>query len=218
MVTDRHQQVARVDYERDDEAGGEIEAALVRAATGLAPGAGAIVVSDYLKGAVTRGTVAALARLAREAGVPLLVDPKIPHIDYYESATLITPNHHEAEVATHMRIRTDEEARTAARAFRDRAGARGVLVTRGEAGLWLLDGEAEGALAATAREVADVTGAGDTVIATLTLALSAGATFAEAAHLANYAGGLVVMKRGTATVSASELRYSISGGTIGRPA
>jgi bifunctional ADP-heptose synthase (sugar kinase/adenylyltransferase) len=66
-------------------------------------------------------------------------------------------------------------------------------------------------------QIADVTGAGDTVIATLTLALSAGATFLEAAHLANHAGGLVVMKRGTATVSASELRYAISGGAIGRP-
>jgi bifunctional ADP-heptose synthase (sugar kinase/adenylyltransferase) len=67
-------------------------------------------------------------------------------------------------------------------------------------------------------QISDVTGAGDTVIATLTLALSAGATFEEGAHLANHAGGLVVMKRGTATVSASELRYAISGGAVGRPA
>ncbi len=205
VVTDRHQQVARVDYERDDEAGGEVEAALVRSATALTPGAGAIVVSDYLKGAVTRGVVEALARLARDAGLPLLVDPKIPHIDYYAGATLVTPNHHEAEVATHSRIRSDEEARTAARAFRDRARARGVLVTRGEAGMWLLDEGAEGALAATAREVADVTGAGDTVIATLALALAAGATTAEAACLANHAAGVVVGKFGPATTTVAEI-------------
>jgi D-beta-D-heptose 7-phosphate kinase/D-beta-D-heptose 1-phosphate adenosyltransferase len=84
--------------------------------------------------------------------------------------------------------------------------------------MWLDHAGADGHLPASAREVADVTGAGDTVIATLTLAVTAGATFEEAAHLANHAGGLAVMKRGTATVGASELRYSISGGTLGHPA
>ena len=101
---------------------------------------------------------------------------------------------------------------------RTRAGA--VLITRGSRGMALFepDRPTEHIPIVGSDQIADVTGAGDTVIATLTLALSAGATFAEAAHQANYAGGLVVMKRGTATVSASELRYSISGGTIGRPA
>ena len=131
--------------------------------------------SDYLKGTVTRALVARLAALAQARGVPLLVDPKIPHLDYYAGATLITPNHHEAEIATHLRIRGEADARTAARAFRDRAGAAGVLITRGEHGMWLLDDAFEGHLPATAREVADVTGAGDTVIATLGLALAAGA-------------------------------------------
>lgn len=205
IVTDRHQQVARLDYERDHEMAGDVETALVAQARALAETCGAIVVSDYLKGAVTGRLVAELTEVARRRGVPLLVDPKIPHIGYYRGATLVTPNHHEAEIATHMRIRTDEDARDAARAFRGRAGCDGVLITRGEHGMWLLTPEGEGALPATAREVADVTGAGDTVIATLALALAAGATAAEAATLANHAAGLVVGKFGPATVSVEEL-------------
>jgi D-glycero-beta-D-manno-heptose-7-phosphate kinase len=205
VVTDRHQQVARLDYERDHEAREEIETQLIARVGTLASTAGAIVVSDYLKGAITGRLVAELAEIARQRNVPLLVDPKIPHVGYYRGATLVTPNHHEAEVATHMRIRTDGDAGVAARAFRQRAGCDGVLITRGEHGMWLLCPESEGALPATAREVADVTGAGDTVIATLALALAAGATTAEAATLANHAAGIVVGKFGPATVSVDEL-------------
>ena len=128
-------------------------------------GAGAIVVSDYLKGAITRRADGAARRRWRATrGVPLLVDPKIPHLDYYAGATLVTPNHHEAEIATHMRIRTDEDdARRPRARSATRAGCDGVLITRGEHGMWLLDDGVEGHLPATAREVADVTGAGDTV-------------------------------------------------------
>jgi rfaE bifunctional protein kinase chain/domain len=210
VVTDRHQQVARIDYERDEEAGGEVESRLVAEVRGRAAQAGAIVISDYLKGAVTAGVVAAAVEVGRIRAIPVLVDPKIPHIGYYAGATLVTPNHHEAEVATHRLIRTDEDARAAAQAFRDRARCAGTLITRGEQGMWLLDGSAEGALAATAREVADVTGAGDTVIATLALALAAGATSAEAAALANHAAGVVVAKFGPATVSVDELLTAVT--------
>ncbi len=205
VVTDRHQQVARLDYELDHEAPQDVETELIARARALADAAGAIVASDYLKGAITGRLVAELGELARRRGVPLLVDPKIPHISYYRGATLVTPNHHEAEIAAHMRIRTDDDARSAARAFRQRAGCDGVLVTRGEQGMWLLTNDSEGPLPATAREVADVTGAGDTVIATLALALAAGATTAEAATLANHAAGIVVGKFGPATVSVEEL-------------
>jgi rfaE bifunctional protein kinase chain/domain len=204
VVTDRHQQVARIDYERDD------EARLVSEVRQRAAQSAAVVISDYLKGAVTAAVVAAAVEVGRGRGIPVLVDPKIPHIGYYAGATLVTPNHHEAEVATHRLIRTDEDARAAAQAFRDRARCAGTLITRGEQGMWLLDGSAEGALAATAREVADVTGAGDTVIATLALALAAGATSAEAAALANHAAGVVVAKFGPATVSVDELLTAVT--------
>jgi D-beta-D-heptose 7-phosphate kinase/D-beta-D-heptose 1-phosphate adenosyltransferase len=209
VVTTRNQQVARIDYETDAEAEGASEKALVDRATTLAPGAGALVISDYLKGAVTRGFVASLVDAARVQGAPLLVDPKIPHLAYYAGATYIKPNHHEAETATHRRIRNDDEAREAARAFRDAAACRGVLMTRSEYGMWLLDDRFEGHLPATAREVADVTGAGDTVIAVLALALAAGASSAEAASLANHAAGIVVGKFGPATVSRAELLHAV---------
>jgi D-beta-D-heptose 7-phosphate kinase/D-beta-D-heptose 1-phosphate adenosyltransferase len=182
-----------------------MEGPVLERVAGYVEGARAIVVSDYLKGIVTRRVMATLRDLARAGGIPLLVDPKIPHLEYYAGATLITPNHHEAEIATHRRIRTDEEARAAAHLLREHVGTAGVLITRGEHGMWLLHDDVDGHLPATAREVADVTGAGDTVIATLALALAAGATFTESACLANQAAGIVVGKFGPATVTAQEL-------------
>jgi D-beta-D-heptose 7-phosphate kinase/D-beta-D-heptose 1-phosphate adenosyltransferase len=211
IVTTRNQQVARIDYESDGEATGDAEAKIIEAAVALAERAGVIVVSDYLKGCITPALMSALAARARQRQVPLLVDPKIPHIHYYAGATLITPNHHEAEAAAHMRIRTHEDARAAARTIRERTSA-GVLITRGEHGMWLLDTDHEGHLSATAREVADVTGAGDTVLATLALALAAGASSAEAARLANQAAGIVVGKFGPATVSPAELLAAVADG------
>ena len=205
VVTNRNQQVARIDYETDAQVDGAIETALVERSAAAIGSARAIVVSDYLKGVVTRNLMTSLVHLARTHGVPLLVDPKIPHLEYYAGATLVTPNHHEAEIATHSRIRTHDEAQAAARVLCDRVRSDGVLITRGEQGMWLLHGGYDGHLAATAREVADVTGAGDTVIATLALAMAAGATSAEAALLANHAAGVVVGKFGPATLSAAEL-------------
>jgi D-beta-D-heptose 7-phosphate kinase/D-beta-D-heptose 1-phosphate adenosyltransferase len=207
VVTERNQQVARIDYERDADAGGDIERALVAQVERLAGGTRAVLVSDYLKGTITRPVVEALLRSAKASGgrVPLIVDPKIPHLACYAGATLITPNHHEAEVATHLRVRTDEEARRAAHDFRARAQCGGVLITRGEHGMWLSEPAAEGSIPALAREVSDVTGAGDTVVATLSLALAAGATTAEAAAIANQAAGIVVGRFGPATLTAAEL-------------
>ena len=205
IVTERNQQVARVDYEHDAEIAGEVEHGLVGAIRTHGGDASAIIVSDYLKGCVTKRVMEAAIDAARQRGIPLLVDPKIPHIDYYAGATVITPNHHEAEIATHSRIRSTTDARLAASAFRELARCDAVLMTRGDQGMWLLAGEAEGQLAASAREVADVTGAGDTVIATLALAMAAGATLLEAAQLANEAAGIAVGKFGAATVTPAEL-------------
>ena len=139
------------------------------------------------------------------AGVPVLVDPKVPHVGLYSGTTLATPNHLETELATHTRVRNHDEARVAARRFRELAGCGGVLMTRGDQGMWLLADGVEGYLPAAAREVADVTGAGDTVIATVGLALAAGATLAEAVRLANEAAGIVVGKFGPAVVTPAEL-------------
>ena len=209
VVTDRNQQVARIDYEADAEIAGEIEERIIAEIQKYAPRASAIIISDYMKGCITRKVVQAAVSAAAERGAPVLVDPKIPHLEYYAGTTVVTPNHHEAEFATHMRVRSQDEARDAARLFRERARCRDVVMTRGDQGLWLLGDGVEGYLPAAAREVADVTGAGDTVIATLAITLAAGATLVEAARLANEAAGIVVGKFGPATVSTTELLAAI---------
>src|SRR5207244_7219597 len=111
---------------------------------------------------------------------PVPVDPKIPHLDYYPGATIVTPNHQEAETATHMRVRTHDDARHAAREFQKRARCGGVLMTRGDQGMWLLADGVEGALQAAAREVADVRSAGVTGVATLALVMAIGSGEREA--------------------------------------
>src|SRR5258708_5826184 len=156
VVTERNQQVARIDYERDTDAHGDVQRAIVDRAARLGRGARALLVSDYLKGAITRPVVEALLALAR----PVIVDPKIPHLACYAGATLVTPNHHEAEVATHCRIRSDDEARDAARAFRARTQCDVVLITRGEQGMWLSAPDAEGSIPAGARQGSGVAPAG----------------------------------------------------------
>jgi D-glycero-beta-D-manno-heptose-7-phosphate kinase len=213
IVTDRNQQVARIDYEGEADIAGPIERAVIDRIVRLGAGAGARLASDYLKGVITRPVVEALlAAGPAGATAPLIVDPKIPHLACYRGAALVTPNHYEAETATHRRIRTDQDARDAARDFRQRAGCDAVLITRGEHGMWLSDPHVDGAVPAVAREVSDVTGAGDTVVATLALGLAAGATLAEAAMLANHAAGIVVGKFGAATLTREELLASCAVG------
>ena len=174
-MTTRNQQVARIDYERDAEIDGAIEDAVVASVVEHARTADAVLVSDYLKGVISRSVARACVKEAERRGIPVLVDPKVPHIDYYEGATVITPNHHEAESITNLRIRTADEARAAAERVRSRTQCQSVLITRGEHGMWLLATDGETDLPAEALEVSDVTGAGDTVIAALALGLAAGA-------------------------------------------
>lgn len=226
VVTTRNQQVARVDYESDAPVPGVVERALADAVADRLGHAAVVVVSDYLKGVVTATVMKRVLAAAQARHVPVLVDPKIRHLDLYRGASLVTPNHVEAEAALALRIRTPDAARDAARAFRERAGCASVLITWGEHGMWLLDGGlesrgtgrqprgaavSESHFPAVAREVADVTGAGDTVIATLALALAAGATLPEAAGLANHAAGCAVGHFGPATVSPAELAASLEG-------
>ncbi|HUL73670.1 MAG TPA: PfkB family carbohydrate kinase [Vicinamibacterales bacterium] len=208
VVTSRNQQVARIDYEHDAEAGGAVLDALRRQIAAAAEGAEAVVLSDYRKGVVNPAVIGAAVDAARRAGLPLLADPKVPQAERYRGATLVTPNHHEAELMTQTSIRTPGEARRAAEMIHERSGA-SVLVTWGELGMWLLDASrtpaVEEHLPAAAREVADVTGAGDTVIGVLAMGVASGARLIDAARLANLAAGLVVARFGPAAVSAAEL-------------
>jgi D-beta-D-heptose 7-phosphate kinase/D-beta-D-heptose 1-phosphate adenosyltransferase len=201
-----NQLVVRADRERRVPVGANVEDQLIESLLGALAEADALVVSDYDKGAVTPRVLAEVLPSAAERGLPVLVDPKLRNFAAYRPATLVTPNHHEALRVTDSEDDTDEGAARAAREIRARLGCHAVLITRGERGMMLLEGDSAPVFVeTTAREVYDVTGAGDTVIATLAAALAAGATLTEAAVLANHAAGIVVGKLGTATVGAEEL-------------
>ncbi|MBD0372245.1 MAG: D-glycero-beta-D-manno-heptose-7-phosphate kinase [Pyrinomonadaceae bacterium] len=204
-----NQTIVRADREARAPIGTEVETRLVRVLKEAIDGASAFVVSDYDKGAITRRILSEILPFATERNVLVLIDPKIRNFDFYRPATLITPNHHEALRLTNSEDHTDAGLRVAARAIRERLGCKSVLITRGERGLMLLEKDREPVYVETvAREVYDVTGAGDTVIATLAASLAAGAKMLEAAVIANHAAGIVVGKVGTATASAEELLAS----------
>jgi rfaE bifunctional protein kinase chain/domain len=211
VVTSRNQQVARIDYETDKELSRGIVNKLSALLKSKIATADVIVVSDYLKGLLTQEFMANIFLSAKEYGVPVFVDPKAPHLNWYSGCSLITPNHHEAEKSTRMRIQTEDEARTAASTLQTSVPCTSVLITRGEHGMWLTDGSlprtdrVETALPTTAREVSDVTGAGDTVIAMMALSVAAGANLSEAAELANHAAGIVVGRFGASTMTTKEL-------------
>lgn len=216
VVTSRNQQVARIDYERDGEAGGDALATLCAQVEIAAQSADVLVLSDYRKGVVSQPVIDAAVAAAKTHGLALLIDPKEPRAERYRGATLVTPNHHEAELMTGIPIRTPDDARRAARDIHQRSGAN-VLITWGEHGMWLFDATSgtpkEEGLPASAREVADVTGAGDTVIAMLALSIAAGASLADAARVANAAAGLVVARFGPSVVDRAELAAALADAT-----
>jgi rfaE bifunctional protein kinase chain/domain len=206
-----HQQVVRADREAKQPISREVIAELAAAFLRHLPSAGAIIVSDYDKGVVNRELLPEILPQARTRGVPVFLDPKVHHADYYQPITMITPNQLEAELLTGLSISNQHALEQAGRKLIERFGCDYALITRGEDGMSLfsssggLKGSSSQHLPTFAREVFDVTGAGDTVIATLALAHAAGAAMDECATLANHAAGIVVGKIGTATVSRSEL-------------
>jgi len=201
-----NQLVVRADRERRTPVDARTEDHLIAILGAALQEADAFVVSDYDKGAVTPRVLAEILPRATKRGIPVLVDPKIRNFDAYRPATLVTPNHHEALRLTNTEDDTDEGMAHAARLIRERLNCESVLITRGEQGMMLLECDADPVYVGTvAREVYDVTGAGDTVIATLAAALAARASLVEAATLANHAAGIVVGKVGTATASRDEL-------------
>ncbi len=204
-----HQMVVRADRENRTPVNGETEARIIAAAQAAIANADALVVSDYDKGVVTPRVLSAVLPAAY-GRMPVLIDPKVRNFDSYRPATLVTPNHHEALRLTNLDEDTDDGLTRAAQTIRRRLSCDSVLITRGERGMILLDGDGAPIFVNTAaREVFDVTGAGDTVIATLALALATGASMTDAAMLANQAAGIVVGKLGTATADAQELLDSI---------
>ena len=202
----------RADRELRNPVSNESAEQIVRALKLALADANAFVVSDYDKGSVTTRILELILPFAAERGIPVLIDPKIRNFASYKPATLVTPNHHEALRLTNIEENTDESLTHAARQILSQLGCDAVLITRGERGMMLVETESEPVYVPTvAREVYDVTGAGDTVIATLAASLAAGSSMSEAAMLANHAAGIVVGKVGTATATALELLASTAG-------
>lgn len=170
----------------------------------------ALVISDYGKGVINARLLEVVVPLARARGVVTVVDPKINHFDLYRQVSVLTPNHREAMAAWGRPIRGEADVAAAGRHLLDRLKVQAVLVTRGERGMSLYEGNGRvSQIPAVAKEVFDVTGAGDTVVGSMALALASRATMVEAAQVANHAAGVVVGKRGTATVSLAELKRSL---------
>ncbi|HEV8587851.1 MAG TPA: D-glycero-beta-D-manno-heptose-7-phosphate kinase [Pyrinomonadaceae bacterium] len=205
----QHQMVVRADRENRTPVNSEIEQRIIAVARAALANAHALVVSDYDKGVVTRGVLEAVLPEAY-GHMPVLIDPKLRNFDWYRPATLVTPNHHEALRLTGLEDDSDTALQTAAGRIREILSCDAVLITRGDRGMVLFESNNEPVKVQTAaREVYDVTGAGDTVVATLAAALAAGASMTEAALLANHAAGIVVGKLGTATATMDEVLESI---------
>lgn len=211
-VLSRHQQLIRLDFEQGFH--GVDPAVLTARFAARLPEVQAVVLSDYGKG--TLHHIRPLIEAARAAGKPILIDPKGGDFDKYRGATLITPNRAEFEAVAGP-CRDDDELAAKARHLAERLDLDALLITRGEQGMTLVRRDAPDLhLPARAKEVYDVTGAGDTVIAVLAAGLAAGLALAEATPLANLAAGLVVGKLGTASVGLEELAQALPGGPTQR--
>jgi len=199
-VIGRQQQLLRMDFENTPKT--ELLASQTAAFIDLLPKHDAVLFSDYGKGGLAH--VSDMIARAHAAGIPILIDPKGTDYSRYQGATVITPNR--AELQQVIGDWQDEaELQHKAQALRERLGLQAILVTRSEEGMTLFDADGLVSVSAQAREVFDVTGAGDTVIATMAAMVAAGMRLRDALPLANRAGGLVVGKFGTATVSYEEL-------------
>lgn len=207
-----NQQVVRYDREnksRIDEGGTEKVLRYIKKA---AREADVVVLSDYAKGLITEDLVQRINGICAEAGIPVAVDPKVEHFDYYRGVSVVTPNNLEASQASGIEIEDGETLKRAGETLMARLGCRALLVTRGEHGMCLFENGTETHIPTVAKEVYDVSGAGDTVIGVLALSLATGADYRESAILANFAAGVVVGKIGTATVTPDELKRAVSEG------
>lgn len=202
------QQVVRFDHESRRPITRESEASILQYVRSLRDRIGAIVISDYSKGVVSRELVEGIQAVAAESKIFLCVDPKSSDFGLYSGVHVITPNHHEAQRAAGMEIVNGDDLLKLGEALLAKFDFQALLVTRGEEGMSLFERGRRirhTHFPAQAKEVYDVTGAGDTVIGVLALSLAACATLKEATALANHAAGIVVGKVGTSTVSREEL-------------
>ncbi|MCH7939130.1 MAG: D-glycero-beta-D-manno-heptose-7-phosphate kinase [Candidatus Marinimicrobia bacterium] len=199
------QHIIRMDKEVIRPPSARLEAQLVDASLQALEGADALILQDYHKGVFSPEVIRRVCAGAARAGCPVFVDPKIDHIEYYKQVALIKPNEQEAAHFSGRPIGDDDDVRAAGSILRERLQAEVVLITRGANGMDLCDADGYHRIPTKARKVADVCGAGDTVISTYTLSILAGATVLEAATLSNYAAGTVVEEMGVVPVKLEKL-------------
>jgi D-beta-D-heptose 7-phosphate kinase/D-beta-D-heptose 1-phosphate adenosyltransferase len=204
------QHVVRVDAETRDTISSHLEDQILQWVEGYLPNTDVCVISDYAKGLVSPRLARELIAMARNANIPVIVDPKTNDLTKYRGATLITPNLNETQQAAGVAIADEATLLAAGQKLLSELNGTALLITRGAQGMSLfVKGQLPVHVAAEAREVFDVTGAGDTALVTVALSLAAGASMEEAMRLANKAAGIVVGKVGTATVSVEELQNKI---------
>jgi D-beta-D-heptose 7-phosphate kinase/D-beta-D-heptose 1-phosphate adenosyltransferase len=203
------QQVVRADSEVTTDLTGDVEARVLEGLAGAIEECDVLIVSDYGKGVVTQKTIAAAISTAREQGKMVCVDPKESHFASYVGVTAITPNQKEAGTAVGATIADEDSLLGVGWELQKRLEAECVVITRGEQGMSLfMSGGELVHLPTAARDVFDVTGAGDTVVSVLAVALAAGASMVEAAMIANHAAGLVIREVGTASASVDAIERS----------
>ncbi len=209
-VIAHNQQVVRCDVEGRNELKAILQRRLLQYVESRLRELSCVVVSDYAKGVVTATLMSEITRLAALRKIPVIVDPKVEHFGFYKGVTVITPNHVEATQAAGVHGDDNEAIDEAGAMIRQRLGCQSVLITRGDKGMSLYEGDGVSwHLPTRARQVYDITGAGDTVIGTLALALSTGASIKTGAILANVAAGIVVGMVGTATVTPKQLAEAL---------
>ena len=204
-----HQQVLRADEETREALSEVVREEIWKRVSAALDGADAVLISDYGKGVVSADLLAQLLPELERRGIPSAVDPREEHFFRYRGVSVITPNTAEASEAAGKRFRNEADLVEAGFALRERLEAEAVLITRGEQGMSLFTAEGHTHFPTRARKVYDVTGAGDTVVATIATALASKATLPEACVLANHAAGLVVAQLGTAAASDAELIASL---------
>ncbi len=204
------QQIVRLDCEQREPLSPHLEDELIRLAAARLENVDACIISDYAKGVVSARVAQSVIRLARQAGRPLIVDPKGTDYSKYQGATLIKPNAQEAEACTKQEITSDKSLLAVSQRLLEMLTGSALLITRGPQGMSLFrEGLAPIHIPSLCRNVFDVTGAGDTVAGTLAMGLAARGTIEQAMHLANHAAGIVVGKVGTATVTLDELSNEV---------
>ncbi|MBI5048355.1 MAG: D-glycero-beta-D-manno-heptose-7-phosphate kinase [Deltaproteobacteria bacterium] len=208
------QQVVRFDREKKDKIHVDTMKLIIDYAKEKISSVDTVVISDYAKGIISEELVEEVITIAKGKGKPVAIDPKVSHFDYYKYATIVTPNNDEASQASDVDIVSDSSLLRAGEVLLNKLGSDAVLITRGEHGMSLFENNGSIThIPTVAKEVYDVSGAGDTVIGTVALAIASSASFKEAAVISNFAAGIVVGKVGTATVVPEELKGAMEAET-----